>query len=287
MWFGKKIAIFIVVLSCSFLVYGQVKVNHVIIVSIDGLRPDALGKGYSPTMDKMQNAGFVAANAYTIDPSITLPSHTSMLTGRIPEVHKVLWNSYKPEKGVVKHETCLELAKQNGLKTAFIINKKKLKHLLRPKSFNYYSLPGIHAKKVARSFAKYVDKKGLPNLTFLHFADPDRRGHVFGWMSTKYLHGVRNADLALKMVVKTITGAKKENDTVIILTADHGGFGKSHGEDIIENKQIPWIVVGDGVEKAITYENIYTYDTAATALDLLGLNVPPEWEGRVIEVSKD
>src|SRR5262245_8758227 len=61
--------------------------DHVVIVSIDGLRPDAIATYKAPTLERLMGEGSYTLHAATILPSKTLPSHTSMLTGEPPSVH--------------------------------------------------------------------------------------------------------------------------------------------------------------------------------------------------------
>ena len=56
----------------------------------------------------------------------------------------------------------------------------------------------------------------------------------------------------------------------VILTADHGGHGKSHGTTDPRDMTIPWIVWGAGVHSGDALSGIHTMDTAATVLWLLG-----------------
>jgi arylsulfatase A-like enzyme len=65
----------------------------------------------------------------------------------------------------------------------------------------------------------------------------------------------------------------------LIVTADHGGHGRSHGSDALEDTTIPWIVYGEGVASDGRPEGVRTMDTAATALWLLGVNVPAAFDG--------
>ena len=55
--------------------------RNVVLVSIDGLRPDAIATFKAPTLSKLVSEGSYTLKATTILPSKTLPSHTSMLTG--------------------------------------------------------------------------------------------------------------------------------------------------------------------------------------------------------------
>ena len=63
--------------------------RHVVVVSIDGLRPDAIETYGAATLQRLMREGSYTLSGSTIDPSKTLPSHTSMLTGQPPERHGV------------------------------------------------------------------------------------------------------------------------------------------------------------------------------------------------------
>ena len=67
--------------------------RNVILISIDGLRPDAIEQFGAPTLQRLMNEGTYSLKARTILPSSTLPSHTSMLSGEPPDQHHVLWNN--------------------------------------------------------------------------------------------------------------------------------------------------------------------------------------------------
>src|SRR5690348_13216054 len=69
--------------------------NHVVVVSIDGLRPDAIARFKAPTLTRLMSEGRYSLSAQTIALSLTLPSHTSMLTGVDSDQHGVTWNSDK------------------------------------------------------------------------------------------------------------------------------------------------------------------------------------------------
>src|SRR4051812_34830001 len=59
-------------------------VEHVVIVSVDGLRPDMMLRTNTPVMKSMMRNGCYTMWARTTEVSITLPSHVSMLTGVVP-----------------------------------------------------------------------------------------------------------------------------------------------------------------------------------------------------------
>ncbi len=81
---------------------------------------------------------------------------------------------------------------------------------------------------------------------FLHIALPDEIGHKDGFMSDRYLAGVRATDELVGTVLDTISARPAlRRDTVVLLTADHGGDGESHSDQSkIANYQIPFMAWG-------------------------------------------
>lgn len=269
------------------------RAEHVFIISFDQGNPDLIQRADMPTFHQMAAEGAHDWHAYTIVPSLTLPSHTSMLTGVGPQAHQILWNSYEPERGLVKVPTIFSLAKQHGLTTAMFVGKEKFKHLLLPGSVDEFVWPQPEddALAVARAFAADVGKL-KPNLCFIHFRDPDTAGHAHGANSPEKMAALADCDDALKTIKDAIAAAGIADSSVIILTADHGSHdvknreGKmvcTHGSAETSDVTIPWIAWGNGVKKnfAITAP-VVQYDTAATALWLLNVPLPESFWGRPV-----
>lgn len=268
-------------------------VKHVFIISFDQGNPELIRTNDLPTFHRIATEGAHTWSAYTIVPSLTLPSHTSMLTGVGPQVHQVLWNSYQPTNGLVKVPTIFSLAKERGLKTAMFVGKEKFKHLELPGTIDelVWPQPDDDAKSVAKVFATEFGKS-KPNLTFIHFRDPDTAGHKYGAYAPEKVQALKDCDAALKIIKDAITAAGVLDQSVIILTADHGSHdtkdkdGKTvgtHSDARSEDVMIPWIVWGKGVKKDFTVTApVVQYDTAATALWLLKVPVPESFWGRPV-----
>jgi phosphonoacetate hydrolase len=71
----------------------------VLILSIDGLRPDAIALAPMPNLLAILQNSAYTLSAQTVYPSVTLVAHASMLSGLCPSKHGVDWNDYLPEKG--------------------------------------------------------------------------------------------------------------------------------------------------------------------------------------------
>ncbi len=251
---------------------------HVLVVSIDGLRPDAIEKVETPNLHALMKGGSHARVARTILPSSTLPSHTSMLTGLDVKHHGVLWNDWEEGRGPIKATTCLELAGRAGYRTGLFAGKEKFRHLSR--GIDDFQIPAYHAAKVAEAAIGFVRRESAPWLVFLHLADPDGAGHAHGWMTEEQFAAIRDADAALGAVLAALDETGLRERTIVFVTADHGGHGTTHGTFMEEDMRIPWIACGPGVRKNATLDReVRTFDTAPTVLSALGLEVPPGWDG--------
>lgn len=258
------------------------RARHVFIISFDGGAPAAMKQSSMPTLFGMARQGAVTWKAQTVRPSITLVSHTSMLTGVLPSKHRISWNDWRPKQGVVKVPTALQLARRAGYTTAFFGGKKKLRHLNIPGTINEFQIPGYSARAVAKAAAKYIVQK-KPGLTFIHFADPDGAGHDYGWGSRQQKRAFANTDAALKVLRDAVQRAGIADKSTFILSADHGGHGKTHGTTSPSDMTIPWLAWGAGVRPGFVIKNnVHTCDTAATALWLLGVPVPRDWHGKPV-----
>lgn len=252
--------------------------RHVLIVSFDGGKPAVIRRSPMPNLHWLAAHGSYTWSARTVVPSITLPSHTSMLTGVGPETHKITWNDWQPDKGVVTVPTVFALAKKAGLSTAMLAGKEKFAHLNQPDTIDFVSTPSAEALAVAAAAGQAIELL-RPNLTFVHFPDPDSAGHKYGWGSPEQVQAFARSDRALGILLEALKRAGIHRDTAIIVSADHGGHGKTHGLNAPSDVLIPWIAYGSGIRHRRLIEPVYTCDTAATALALLGVPVPAEWDG--------
>jgi arylsulfatase A-like enzyme len=263
---------------------GPALTPNVVLVSIDGLRPDAIEQFGAPTLQRFIREGSYSLTARTILPSKTLPSHTSMLSGEPPEQHGVLWNNVtSAETDVVEFPTVFSVARGHGYRTAAFFSKAKFQPLQRPGSLDYSQAPGgwwgrWSSRRTVDDIIEHL-AGARPNVLFVHLTDPDRAGHSSGWMSSDYGRAVRETDAALATLVAAADTAYGSGNYSVIVTADHGGHDYSHGSDDVRDVTIPWIAWGRGVSAGQIGGDIETVDTAATVLWLLGVPPPAQWDG--------
>ena len=254
------------------------RASRVLILSIDGLRPDAILSAPMPNLlNIMQDSAAYALNAQTVYPSVTLISHSSMLGGVCPSKHGVTWNDYLPLLGYAKGTDIFDLAHAAGLQTVMYVGKEKLRQVTEPSSTDIFVYVNdrdlIVADRLIADFPQDFD------LLFVHFPLVDGMGHEYGWMSWQQLSVAKRADEALGNILAKLDARGLRDDTLVIVTADHGGHDTTHGTKRAEDMTIPWIAFGPGIQSKLLTTQVHTVDTAATAAFILGLPIPPEWDG--------
>ncbi|MCH8332897.1 alkaline phosphatase family protein, partial [Candidatus Sumerlaeota bacterium] len=76
------------------------RVDHVVLISIDGLRPEFyLDPAWpAPMIQQMAREGAAAERVRSVFPSVTYPAHTTMITGALPARHGIYYNEpFEPE----------------------------------------------------------------------------------------------------------------------------------------------------------------------------------------------
>jgi len=266
-------------------------IERVVIISIDGLRPDRLLLADTPVIHAMVQAGTYTFWAKTTAVAITLPSHVSMLTGMTPDKHGIEWNSDLPFSTPVYplFPTIFETAKLGGYTTALVTGKTKFSPLAKPGTIDHLFMPetnGLEDDQVADEAVKII-QQFKPDLLFVHFPTVDRMGHKFGWGSAEQLAAIGLADRGVGKVMAALDESGLRKSTFVIITSDHGGQGKTHGADDARSRHIPWIASGPGVVKNFDLTQfaeleVHTEDTAVTALYLLGAPLPVYLQGKSI-----
>jgi hypothetical protein len=132
--------------------------RNILLVSVDGLRPDAIATYGAPTLQRLMRQGSYTLSATTIDPSTTLPSHISMLTGLPPERHGVLWNNVATAQAdSIELPNVFSVARAHGYSTAAFFSKAKFQPLQRLDTLDYSQAPGGWFGLIHRMVGNLID----------------------------------------------------------------------------------------------------------------------------------
>jgi predicted AlkP superfamily pyrophosphatase or phosphodiesterase len=261
-------------------------VRRVIIVVLDGLRPDAIDAFGLSNLRGLIHTGAATLDAQTVAPSLTWPAITSLMTGLHPETHGILADSVHLPRPRARLTPLPDVLARHGYpSSAFMgaipsLYRGIASRIAKGLGFAEARFAGGNAGEivgVARSTLR-IQRRGL---IFLHLPDADRAGHDHGWMSDKYADAARGVDTALGSVL-TETRAHADPHTVLVALADHGGGGvrNDHHEDPHPvNATIPLAMAGGAIAR-VTLDGVGLIDIPPTALWLLGIMPPEEYVGR-------
>jgi hypothetical protein len=262
-------------------------IDRVLIISIDGLRPDLALRAQTPTLRKLCSDGSYTFWAETTPEAYTLPCHVSMLTGASTEKHGVSWNEYI-EQSYSNVPTLFEVAHQAGYATAMASGKMKFIVFTKPGTLDYQYYPPVEPVSdmdVAIQAVGFI-RTHRPHVTFVHLPGVDTVGHESGWGSAQQIAAIKLADVAVERVLSVVRELELDKSTLIILTADHGGAAKAHLTNDPRAHFIPWIASGPGIRKNFDMSElsrlVRIVDTFATACAFLGLNPGKDNEGRAV-----
>src|SRR5262245_33443631 len=189
---------------------------RVMVISIDGLRADAVYATETPNIRALVGRGSYTWQAQTINPSNTLPSHVSMVTGVTPTVHKITWDEYLPNRGKLAVPTLFSAVATADKRSAMVAGKDKFLTIRDAGGIDVCVLSTRGDIDVANQTILQIDA-GF-DFVFVHFPDVDLSGHAYRWMSPQYLQSLQVVDQALGRILNAVPF-----NMTVILTADHGG----------------------------------------------------------------
>jgi arylsulfatase A-like enzyme len=272
-------------------------ISRVLIISIDGCRPDLIARANTPNIHRLYESGSFTMWAKTTPMANTLPSHVSMLTGVGPARHAIMFNGQLPLSAPVYPlvPTIFEVAHNAGYSTGVATGKAKFDVIAKPGTIDHGFFPDepkVTDVDVARNAVQIIEQY-KPQLMFVHFPGNDSAGHKFGWGTPEQIEAIQEADHSVGAVLDALKELKLIDSTLIILSADHGGAGRTHGPDDVRSRTIPWIASGPGIRKNFDLTRfpdleIRTEDTCATAMWALGLTPPKKLDGKpIVEMLED
>jgi arylsulfatase A-like enzyme len=259
-------------------------VKSVLLVMVDGMRPDGLMAANAPVMQRLARQGASTLRSRTIMPSVTLPCHTSLFYGVPPGRHGITDNTWHPMARPVA--SLFDVVWRAGRSTAMFYNWGELRDMAAPSSLAESYLVAAERTKGDESDQRTFERaaawiratEGF-GFVFAYYGSVDIEGHASGWMSDAYLRRIADADRAVGRLVEAMP-----DQGLIIVTADHGGHEKTHGTESDEDMTVPLIAWGKAAAAGTDLGQTSILDLAPTIAAYQGLARPPEWEGRVLDL---
>lgn len=278
---------------------------NVLVVTIDTLRADHLGSyGYAlartPVLDRLAAEGVRCSNAIASAP-ITMPSHSSIFTGLFPPAHGVRDNgAYALGEDAV---TLAERLRSVGYTThafvsAIVLNRRYNldqgfesydDDLWAEDDPKLFMIRERQAPKTTDRFLKWFgdwdQKRAKPFFAWIHYFDPHQPYRPYrpfapdtALAASPYDAEIAGVDGQIGRIVESLRGRGVLDDTLLIITADHGESLGEHGEKTHAifvydaTVRVPLILRYPAVFKPAVYDDpIRSVDLVPTVLGVLGL----------------
>lgn len=286
--------LFVLAITLSTVFGQESKVRHVILIGCDGLGAYAIPDSDMPNLKKMMKEGSYTMEARSVLPSSSAVNWASMIMGAGPTAHGYTeWGSKTPEipsATIDKYGLFPSIfgqlrQQQPEASSVAIYSWSGIGPLLEKEAIDQV-IDGEGKDDWCAEKAASIFKDDQPNLMFVHFDQPDGVGHNIGHDTPEYYEELKNVDRRIGLIYDAVQASGLAEETVIIVSSDHGGIEKGHGGKTTQEVYIPWIIQGAGIKEGhkIT-DMVMTYDTAVTIAELLGVESHPSWRGRAVESS--
>ena len=254
--------------------------RKVILVSIDGMRPDGLLQCGNPFVEELMKKSAHTLEGSSVKPSVTLPCHMSIFHSVTPERHGMTTNDYVPMVRPVN--SLFKQISNAGGRSAMYYGWEPLRDVSKPGCLKHaeyiWAYSADHTDRLLTEAALNYIQKQKPDFVFLYMVETDEKGgHDNGWMSQPYLQCIHDAIDNVKRVLEEVG-----DEYTVIVTADHGGHDRIHGTELPEDMTIPMFFVGPDFEPGKKLSGIGLLDIAPTIADIMGVPVPREWEGKSV-----
>lgn len=121
-----------------------------------------------------------------------------------------------------------------------------------------------------------------PTFLFIQFDSVDGAGHAHDYGSEQHLNQINVCDGYAERIYHAVVEAGIEDDTLFIITADHGGYRCGHGTDTDEEKWVFVAIKGKTVNH-MKIDHMQVKDFPAIILHALGVPAHPAWASHLPE----
>jgi choline-sulfatase len=283
---------------CPLMFSASVPKPSIILITLGGTRTDRMGflgaKTPTPALDGLARQSIVFERAYAQAP-ITIVSHATILSGTYPQTH------HAGELGASLSASLPylpDLLHARGYRTAAFVGSTQLdpRHGLASgfeRGFETYAADLQQARPVAsagpspaqiiaRATAWLKRRPQGPFFLWINLGAPQIATAV------SYDRGVTADDTALVGLLSALRAQKLLDDSIVVVTADHGESLGAHGEDghgiflYDETVHVPLLLKIPQIQSAGKRVKglVRLVDVAPTILELAGAAVPSHMEGQ-------
>lgn len=271
----------------------------VLVIGIDGCRPDCLTITHAPTLTSLMTpvtSEEKTKTAFSLKSQVgdigwSGPNWTSACTGVWRDKHGVSGNTF-PTQQFDKYPSIFQRLKSfdSSAVTASCVNWKPLNdNILRPSDH-----PFTHEDdddSVVASARRLLDSEERLDILFVHLDDVDAAGHAFDYGPTvpEYVEALKKTDDRISSILSSLRHRQSRyssevEDWLVVITTDHGGMDYTHEDGRPENRTNFLILHGSDVAPGEIFPSPVIADVAPTVLAHLGVKISSAWhlDGRPV-----
>lgn len=238
--------------------------NHVVIITLDGFAGWALDDPHLPvpTLRRLAARGAVARGMRPVNPSVTWPNHTTLVTGVTPARHGVLFNGilvrkpgvppviepWRDKREMVRVKTLYDLAHERGLTTAqvdwvAILNAPTItwafaervdptspvaREMVKAGTISQPDVDAFASRNIVwrdamwTAAAAHILRQHRPNLLLFHLLNLDSTQHRYAPRSPAAITAMAHLDSGVAAIVRTLEETGLAAKTTIFVLSDHG-----------------------------------------------------------------
>ena len=234
---------------------------------------------YMPATSALRARAMWTDSMQTVVPSLTVPGHLSMFTGRDVTALGITTNTLDEAAGLALRingaTTMFQWVKSAGGTSVALVGKSLVAPSDLEQARAFFGIDEVlsvtaNLDTLRDEAITLATRPNAPTLLFVHIPTVDYAGHDFGWtrpgvatgggdvLGADYLNAVRDADVVVDAIWKALEQSVDAGDVALVVTADHGG---GHGEGCVagmpearehctaapEDRTTPFLLLAKGV----------------------------------------
>jgi predicted AlkP superfamily pyrophosphatase or phosphodiesterase len=268
------------------------KAEHVVFIGLDGWGSYSIEKADMLHVKQLMSEGCYTLQKRTVLPSSSAVNWASMFMGAGPELHGyTTWGSQTPDlpsrelnrNGMFPNIFNMLREEAPEAEIGAIYEWEGIKYLVDTLSLDYHRhVPNDNKLNTALTGAavKYIKEK-KPTLAAFIYDSPDDTGHEDGHDTPGYYAKLKELDDQIGEIIQAMKEAGIYDNSIIIVTSDHGGIDKGHGGITMMEMETPFIIAGKGIQPGRKFqESMMQFDVAPTIAGIFHLDPPQVWVGR-------
>lgn len=272
----------------------QDNTDHVVFLAFDGWAACSFDVAEMPFLKSMLSESAWTLHKRSILPTSSACNWASMFKGAGPEAHGyIAWDTKTPAFDVVSADdkgnfpSLFSVYKETypEREVVYLYQWEGMSYLFDMKDFSFVKhFPSTEAGSDAMKDATitYIQEKN-PSIAVIVWSNPDGIGHTTGWYSDAYMKELSHIDSIIEGIVNACIASGIIDNTLFVVTSDHGGHDKTHGQAVMSDLETPFIMFGKGVKPGEIQSPLMQYDVAAILADYLHLRHPDGWRGKTPE----